>query len=125
MRFCENHWNGMKKALEDRGLSSFIATSGETAASRVESQAETHEVKRENYEPLMGMQMAIIHNAIGTLGIETFADNPDGSDRCLLCYLIANCTCGRGDECSYYKWTDYAANDMLDLAKDLGLVGAS
>jgi hypothetical protein len=126
MKFCEQHFSRMNSALEERGLSGFIASDANVAASRLQSQAGLDgEIKRENFEPLMGMQVAIIQNSIESIGNETFADNPDGSDRCLLCHLIATCNCGRVEECGFQKWITYAANDMVDVAKGLGLVGAS
>lgn len=125
MKFCENHWEELRVAIEAQGLGQFISKSGEDAMKRMAAE-ETEGSTRTNFDPLMFAHNAIVSNSLSSVGLGLFNPNDDGSERCPLCTLINGCPCDDAgtDKCAYAKWIGFAATDALDEAKKLGLVGS-
>lgn len=113
---CKEHWSELRERIAERGLNSFVATSGEEAARRM---------VEGGFDPLMGAHNRILENClrIGGLGVMFASDG--GQDVCMLCRLIESCECGRGDQCPYKLFTTRAADEALERAKELGLLGAT
>lgn len=126
MKFCQGHWDALRKAIEARGLSAFVAKGGEAAAARLATAGENGS-SRATFEPLTGAHLAYVSNALDIAGLAIMQPNEDGSDRCPVCYLAEQCQCpDRGTpQCAYVRWLDCAADDQLAEAKRLGLVGDS
>ena len=68
MKFCQDHWERMRKALDDRKIGHLVAQGGGLAIAQIANQLETRDVTPENFDPLMSMHWAIAGNAIDTLG---------------------------------------------------------
>lgn len=142
MRFCQDHWDRLRQAIEDRGLGDLIASSGATVAQQVAQELEQGEASPTTYEPLMAAHMAILSNSIQILGQanpasvqylmqdgETVPADPidqerypkaeDGATwpRCPLCYLglAHELTCS-DDGCSLPIKDGYAW--MIERAAD-------
>ncbi len=124
MRFCQDHWDKLKDAVDARGLSAFVADDGSAVIDRVVAESESGPSKT-TFEPLMAAHMAIVSNVLRIAGLEAMANNEDGTDRCPLCFIIAGCNCGQGDACPFLTFIDRAADDQLEAAKSLGLVGTT
>lgn len=124
MKFCQQHWDKLRDAINARGLGQFVASSGDEATRRMAAELDSKGVKRTTFEPLMGAFWAISSNAISAAGLEIMAPNEDGTDRCPLCFLLASCSCGL-DPCPFATWIDRAADDQRAHAVQLGLLGAS
>ena len=133
LKFCQPHWNKLRTAIDARGLSGLVAQGGENAVARQfdqlqRSQNAEEAVTKTNFDPLMGAHWAIVNNAMNLVGLSLMLPNEDGSERCPLCFIQgehdANCT---KDGCTYKydTWIEFAARDMLEEAKRLGLVAAS
>lgn len=123
MKFCGDHWSQLRAALDARGLASFIPQVGKEAARRLAAGGEG----RDGFDPLMGAHNAIVANALSTAGMEVMQPAADGTDRCPLCFLLAECRCAHKGtpQCPFASWVDRAADDQLARAKTLGLVGSS
>lgn len=142
MRFCEDHWKRLREAIEARGLGDLIASSGATVAQQVAQELEQGEASPTTYEPLMAAHMAILSNAIQTLGAvqpasvqylmqdgetvpedlvdrERYPTAAEGATwpRCPLCYLglAHELTCS-DDRCQLPKVDGYAW--MIERAAD-------
>ena len=124
MRFCDTHWEEIRHEIETRGLNQFIAKSGEEALARTVAELKDGYSKA-TFEPLMYAHNAIVANAMEIFGMEIMEDNADGSSRCPLCHVISNCNCKLGEGCHFRAWPKRAADDALDEAKNLGLVGGA
>lgn len=126
MKFCMDHWNALKAAVEARGLGHLIARSGDAVAGRVSTEA-TQGPSKETFEPLLGAHNAILSNALRIAGLAVMMPNEDGSERCPLCFLITNCGCPEKGtpQCAFAKWIDHAADDMVTAAKELGAIPAA
>lgn len=147
MNFCQEHWDMLKAAIEQRGLSDLIAPDGETAVAQLKSQIETEEPSPTNYDPLMTAMFAISGNAMDAVEAqggspiyfldggspEQKIENAPGYEgrtwpRCPLCHLnlaheifcrVPGCTMDK--ERAYDHWIDRAADDQVEAAKELGL----
>lgn len=113
MRMCSEHWASLKAAIDARGLTQFVAKSGEEAVSRLVS-----DDMRAGFDPLMGAHNALIANLLLDRGLALMAE-----DGCPLCVAIASCGCGEGDACSYRTWIGRAVDDQCSAARRLGLLG--
>ena len=75
MKICQQHWDKLRKAIEDRGLSSFIQT-GEQNMATFEAVAEgTHTEKELPYDPLMSCNWMIWGQALKAGGLYLMQGN--------------------------------------------------
>jgi hypothetical protein len=125
MKFCKSHWDELRKALDDRGLMNLVAKDSQQLMDKMAKEIADGQPSAATFDPLIGAHNAILSNALDIVGLDLMMPNDDGSDKCPLCYAITNCRCNRGDECDFRKWIDYAADEQLQVAKDLGSVGLS
>lgn len=108
MKPCQNHWDALRLAIDKRGLSQFVAKSGqEVARKMVDEEAD----KKANFEPLMGAFMNIVQNAVRIGGMYLLAD-----DFCPICESEKN----GGPPADW--WIDNAADNELQRAVELGLI---
>lgn len=141
MRFCQEHWNMLRKAIEKRGLASLVAPDGETAAMQLQDQISKEEVTKTNFDPLMSAHWAIARNVMGIMSsagvnplylmgsddtpedpVEGYGEKHQGKtwSRCPLCYLNlaheVSCTdkkCILDEKRGYDFFIDKAADDAL------------
>ena len=126
------HWNALKKAIDDRGLSGFVAKDGKVAVQQMIQQIESSQETKGNFDPLMAAHWAIAGNAMDYLGR---AGGPGaalrmlGGDICPVCELNEahrqTCTdpkCRLDKERGYDWMIDRAAEDSLERAREYGLV---
>jgi hypothetical protein len=52
MKICESHWDKLRTAIDERGLSHLVAKDGAKAASQIAAQLNGSEAK-EDYDPMM------------------------------------------------------------------------
>lgn len=122
MKFCQPHWEELREKIRERGLYGLVATSGEQAVAQLVDGVENG-TKKTNFDPLMAAHNQLVSNAIGVVGLALMMLNEDGSERCPVCYLIANCQCGKAGDCPFTTWTTKAADGARAYAIELGLVG--
>ena len=150
MKFCQDHWDLLRKRIDDRGLSHLVAKSGEVAVSQMQQQILEREVTKESFDPLMSAHWAIASNVMQMLdsagmnplylmsaGDEDKVDARYGPKyegrtwpRCPLCYINlaheVSCTdarCRMPKENGYDWMLDRAADEALTHARELKLVG--
>lgn len=74
MRFCQEHWDKLRDAIEDEGLGHLIARDGHDAATKMVDALERESTTLANFEPLMTAHWAIIEriskHASGVLFVE-------------------------------------------------------
>lgn len=94
MKFCQGHWDRLRKAIDDRGLGHLVAPDGKAAAQQMADQLERADRGEEpftpvNYDPLMAAHWAIV-NAVSALApgiaLHLMMPDEDGSEKCPLCY---------------------------------------
>lgn len=125
MKFCGPHWERLKRALADRGLAPFIATTSADLGRRLQADLEGGAAPAVTFEPLMGAHNAILENTLRVAGLEPMAPKADGGEWCPVCYLMT-CQCG-DPECPkrFEGWIERAADDMLAEARRLNLVSVN
>jgi hypothetical protein len=118
MKFCPAHWETLRAAIKDRGLSALVAESGQQAVSNFASEID-HGPTVDNFDPLMGAHWAIIGNLSTNNPAILFADD------CPLCYAnrahFEGCSDPTCTDAAYYDpWIQRAADDQVDVWKSLG-----
>lgn len=115
MKFCADHWQGLRAAITARGLDELVAGDGARVARRMKAELEDGP-SLANFDPLMGAHNAILNNALGNMprgAAMAMLSAPDDapSEACPLCVLNANSP-GQPEPNSFDVWIDRAADDM-------------
>ena len=131
---CQGHWDRLRAAIADRGLSALVADSGEKAASNMARELAEGKPTVDTYDPLMAAFWAISNNGMDFIQsargnpLALMYDDPNRPfPRCTICYLNwlvdqHNTTC-TVDGCAPrepYDWmVDRAADDQVDTWKSI------
>jgi hypothetical protein len=122
VKFCQDHWEKLRAAIEKRGLSALVADSGEKAAANMASSLEQGQ-NIDNFDPLMGAHNAIVSNVMNVVGLAIMQPNPDGTDRCPLCFINSehkeHCKDPVCKVTDYEDWIDKAADEMVAVWKQV------
>lgn len=113
MQMCKPHWDRLRKAIDDRGLTPLIAQDGKAAADSVMRQLRGTDDKSD-FDPLMGANWAIMAAAIEDVGLQAMV-----GEFCPLCSVEKQ----SAELCE--EWIDGASDDQLAIARHLGLTPAA
>jgi len=121
MKICSDHWAELRTAIDERGLSGFIAKDGEEAVKRLTSSlADSNAL--DAFDPLIMANIAIWGNALTAFGPDiTKEDAP-----CPLCCMddhAKNCTDVGCNNETGADWIKFAADEQLENARQMGLMG--
>jgi hypothetical protein len=131
MRFCQDHWDRLRKAIDERGLTDLVAPDGKVAMAQLADQLERAQRGEEktltpvNYDPLMAAHWAIVNNVAETarkFGGPGAALYAMAGDCCPLCYANEQhqAVCNEeGCTFTYDDWIDRAADDELEHVKKM------
>jgi hypothetical protein len=122
-KICPEHWNQLREAIETRGMSHLIAKDGKVATDNVVASLQGIDTK-ENFDPLMSANFAILGNSVQCFGIDILGE----SAPCPLCLLDKHVKECVDPECQMKQsgtdWIGFAADGSLETARELGLIGA-
>jgi hypothetical protein len=101
MKMCAPHWQTMRDAIEEKGLSGLVAKSGEAAMDAQVRQIEEHQrtgsvseqTTKETFDPLMSMHWHFSNNALRCGGLYIMGQREDGENDghyCPLCEFEKN-----------------------------------
>jgi len=146
MRFCQSHWDALRKEIDKRGLTPFIAKDGLVAVKQLAQQVKDRDVTKATFDPLMSSHWAIINNVMervsdtGNSPLYFLSQGPEDPvvgypghegktwSRCPLCYLNLaheiSCTDPKCvlDKQKGYDWMlERAADEALERAQEFGL----
>lgn len=149
MKFCQSHWEKLRAAIDQRGLTAFVAKDGTVAVAQMAKQVEENRSGKDTFDPLMSAHWSVSGNVFDMLGRAGMnplylmcGDEEEVVDatlypaykgrrwsRCPLCYINLahelSCTdqaCKLDREAGYDWMIDRAADDALTQARDYGLV---
>lgn len=112
MKFCQEHWKQLRKAIDDNGLGHLVAKDGEQAVKDLVEQAKLG-VTPDNFDPLMFAHNIIFAKIIEHSGLTYFM--PDAPHNgCPMC---------EPDEVNpnwATKWIDGASLDTYNYAVHIG-----
>lgn len=114
MKICQPHWDKLRQAINDRGLSGLIAGSGEKATESLVRQLEGSE-DLSDYDPLMACNWAFHTEALRLGGLYLMGTDENGNQYCPLCE--ADFHGGHAQE-----WIDGCADAQLEFAREKGLI---
>ncbi len=132
MQFCPSHWDALKKAIDNAGLSTLIAVDGKRAMQNLASEA-TEGLTVDNFDPLMAAHNAILANAMDLAKERYHADplgmmfdDPAHPERaCPICYLNSlhahhdeHCTQPNCDYPRGYTWDEYFITHAVEGAAE-------
>jgi hypothetical protein len=112
MKICPNHWQELRAALDDRGIGTIGAKSGEEAHENVMTELEGGQAP---YDPLMSCNMMIWSNGLRAGGLYLMGQKEDGSAYCPICEAVAH---GHGDDA---YWINSPADAALEECRKRGL----
>ncbi len=112
MKFCQEHWNGLRAAIEERGLTHLVARGGKEAVESLAREARG-EATKDDFDPLMAAHNMILGQFVEDIGLAAF----DG-EKCPLCE-VEKSRAGLAK-----NWTDGSADSALEMARELGLAPA-
>lgn len=127
MQFCDSHWDRLRQAVADAGLSVLISEDREQATLKLMSELQEG-TTIDNYDPLMGASLSILLNTVQLLGTAALLI-PSGYPECPLCLLSRvhdevckgpPCTLPRNGD-AYEHWIDRAVTDEIETWKSLKL----
>ena len=116
MKFCQPHWDALRRAIDDRGLSHLVARDGAAAAELLRAQAEG-EAGPEAYDPLMAA-----HNMIASWAVENGGLAMLQGDLCPVCEGMRRVTGVAPEEVERDLLTG-PPDAALDYCREHGLVG--
>jgi hypothetical protein len=150
LRFCQEHWDRLREAIQQRGLGDLIAQDGARAAENIKAQLEGDRSIR-SYDPLMDAHWAIVNNVFAVIDkaggnplylmgddktpedpVEGYGPEYDGRTwpRCPLCYLnlahemtCSDPRCALEQKDGYDWFIDRAADDQVARAQELRKAG--
>ena len=122
MRMCERHWGLLRTAIADLGMADLVAPDGETAIKILVSEFQTGS-RVTNFDPLMAANNDIWSHAMDLAGLSVMAPNPDGSERCPICYCAelhaGSCLDDPCPDPRFDKWIEIAARHSKESYDEL------
>lgn len=119
MKFCQPHWDALRKAIDDRGLSGFVPDGGEEAAKQMVDQIESGETTVDNFDPLMGAYWAIVGQITAVFGAGALFHKGCPLSEANKAHNAA-CTDPTCTKDAYFdQWIECAADDMARIAEGL------
>lgn len=122
MNFCQAHWDTLRAAIDERGLTPLIAQDGQAAVDNMVAQLEQRD-DVSNYDPLMAAMWAIDANALKLAGLALMMVREGSADPpCPLCFLnIEHKRACNDPDCqfTYDDWINKAADEELEHVNQL------
>lgn len=109
MKFCTEHWEALRTAIDARGMGELVARSGEEAVEYLKREVEG-EATVFDFDPLMGCHNTLTHVALQLAGIKMMYADENGEQVCPVCALKA------------IDWINDAADGALYEARKRGIV---
>jgi hypothetical protein len=112
LKFCETHWETLRRVIRERGLEHLVSQSGQEIGAKVAREIE-RKSKTFDFDPLMAAHNMIAANALRCGGLYLLA-----GDYCPLCEL------DKADvQQDAEDWIRFAADGALRVAMENGLQG--
>jgi len=114
MMMCQEHWDRLRRAIDERGLSHLIARDSKRALEALTKEAEGT-AGPNDYDPFMAANWAIMSQALKCGGLYLMEDGPDGP-YCPLCEAAKH-----GGEGTDREWIIGSCDYQLEYARSIGL----
>jgi len=116
MKICQPHWDALRKAIDDRGLSGLVAGDGHKAHAAMVREIEGRS-EPGDWDPLMAANWSIHSRALECGGLYLLASDENGRQYCPLCEAEKHGGAGCAQE-----WIDGCSNAMLEHARENHLI---
>lgn len=135
MKFCQPHWDALRKAITNRGLGDFVSKDGTEAMQR-EVRHLDKPPEKEHFDPLMGAHWAICNRAMETLSqiganpLMLMASDPEHPEwECPICCLnwlsaehdktCIEPTCQKKKGQTFDDWIESVADHMKKTVEEM------
>lgn len=116
MKFCQSHWDELRQAIDDRGLSHLVAKDGVAAAKRLVFELEGTD-KPDDYDPLMAANWMISGRVLEEVGLVMMM-----GDYCPLC-MVEDEGQRRGQRAGLAsEWIKSCTDSVREYCVYLGLI---
>lgn len=121
MRFCPQHWDALRSAIDSRGLGPLVAANSRDAVARLKAELDGKD-EPDDFDPLMSAHWMIVARATEMGGLYLMT-----GDYCPVCEALKHhpADCGIA-ECTpalvESHWIDGPADEVLRVAREKGLV---
>jgi hypothetical protein len=136
VKFCQPHWDALRKAITARGLGDFVSKDGTEALQREVRSLEGKPEAKEHFDPLMGAHWAICNRAMETLtqiGANPLAlmmSDPEHPElECPICHLnflsaehdktCTEPTCKKPKGLTFDDWIESVADHMKKVVEEM------
>lgn len=79
MKICADHWQMMRKAIDDRGMTGLVNQSGEAMLESQVAEIEGRATDKD-FDPLMSMFWHWMNNALRSGGLWVMGEDPSGKN---------------------------------------------
>lgn len=122
MKWCDDHWAQLRKAIDDLGMTPLVAKNGEAAHANMVAELEAAqqgvEPPKETYDPLMSSFWAITNRALEMGGPYLLT-----GDLCPLCELNKHCEPDPAYQPDHaFHWIKGCTEAQLTFCQERGLV---
>lgn len=88
MRVCDDHWQVMKDAIDQRGLTPLVSKDGKEACDNLKDEIEGNESR---FDPLMSMFWHWVNNSVAQGGLYLMGLDESGNQYCPICEYTKHC----------------------------------
>lgn len=121
MKLCQDHWGQLRAAINERGLTKYVASDSEAAVERLKSQLQPGEPEHAGFEPLINANFAICGNALEMGGAYLVLSSQDnGEPYCPICEASKKLD-PESPQSKPEWWINNAADEQLTKARTLKL----
>lgn len=123
MKFCQDHWTNLRKAIDDRGLTHLVAQGAEEAADRTIAELQGRS-NLDTWDPLMSAYWNLSSKVLERVGLAALAE-----DFCPMCavqesynWYAKNNQTPPPAAADAQRWIDSCCDVMLKYAQEKKLV---
>jgi len=117
MQICEDHWDKLRQAIHDRGLSHLVSRDGDEVANRMKAELEGR-ASVFTWDPLLDVNNRIMCRALEVGGLAMLHPKEDGKPRCPICHAMEHSGEPKGTE---KHWIQGPASAALEYARQEGV----
>lgn len=114
MRMCQFHWDQLRAAVDERGMSGLIAGDGHKAAEAMDREL-AGASEASDFDPLMAANWAIFSRALKMGGLYLMTEDESCNEYCPLCEADAH-----GGHAA--NWIQGCMDAQLEHARELKLI---
>lgn len=115
MRICKEHWQMMRDSIDEHGMTSLVAKSGEEAMENTLAEFQGQEAP---FDPLMSMHWHWTNSALHNGGLYLLGLDENGKEYCPVCEFMTHLDSFVNPK----KEIDDVSKEMVKYCREKGLI---